>query len=223
MVSPIDQIDLALLKVAFPSNKAAELSLWCEPLQAACKRWGINTVREVASFLANIAVESRDLTDFSENLNYSADALVKLFGPRRISAADAQRYGRTKDHPANPSAIANCVYGGEWGRNKLGNLLPTDGWTFRGAGPLQITGRRNHQAFATAMGMNVNDMPKYLLTREGGAMGAGWFWKSHDMDERAETPGWVDDRKGINGGTNGLSVVEERANALVKELLKRGC
>jgi putative chitinase len=223
LADPVKQIDLPLLKIAFPSNQAGDLIQWCEPLKAACRVWGIDTIREVASFLANIAVESRDLRDLSENLNYSVEGLMKTFSRARISAADAQRYGRKPGQPANEQAIANIIYGGKFGREQLGNTQPGDGYKFRGCGPIQITGRGNCQKFANAMRMRVEDVPDYVRTRMGGAMAAGWFWKTHDLDAKAATPGVEDDRKAINGGQLGVDTVRERFSALITELLKRGC
>lgn len=222
-IDPIEQIDLHLLKIAFPRNTSAELILWIEPLKDTCRKWGIDTVRELASFLANIAVESADLTQMSESLNYSVDGLLKTFGRHRISVEQAQAYGRTATRKANQEVLANILYGGEWGRKNLGNTMPGDGWLFRGYGPKQITGRGNCQRFADAIGKRVTDIPAYLRTREGGCDGAGWFWKSHGLDAKAATPGVRDDRIAINGGTNGLEVVEPRFNLLVSALIKRGC
>lgn len=82
-----------------------------------------------------------------ENLNYSVDGLLKTFGRHRISEADARRYGRAGGRPANQEAIANIIYGGEWGRVNLGNTQPGDGWRFRGGGLAQITGRANYGKF----------------------------------------------------------------------------
>lgn len=82
-----------------------------------------------------------------ENLNYSVDGLLKTFGRHRISEADARKYGRAGGRPANQEAIANIIYGGEWGRENLGNTQPGDGWRFRGGGLAQITGRANYGKF----------------------------------------------------------------------------
>lgn len=224
---PIEQIDLHLLKLAFPTHKSRELVLWCEPMQTACRRFGINTVREVASFLANIAVESQDLNQLSENLNYSVRGLRATFGRHRISDEDCQRLGRKPGEPAlsptRQEALANLLYGGEFGRKNLGNTMPGDGWKFRGYGPKQVTGRANITNFAAAIKMTIDQALAYIRTREGGCMAAGWFWQSHGLDAKAATPGWVDDRKAINGGILGLEVVTPRADLLVAELLRRGC
>jgi putative chitinase len=215
------QIDINLLDLAFPANTRDGLLQWVEPTRKACEQWGIDTVRELASFLANINVESAGLTRLTENLNYATDAIIKLFGRHRISIEDARKYGRNAQHAANQEMLANILYGGEWGRKNLGNTKPNDGWVCRGFGPKQITGRANQQAFADAVGMTLDVAQAYMRTPEGGMAAAGWFWKSHGLDAAAATPGWVDDRRKINGGTFGLVEVEAGANKLVAELLRR--
>jgi putative chitinase len=63
--------------------------------------------------------------------------------------------------------------------------------------------------------------PDYLRTKIGGMMGAGWFWHSHGLDAKAETPGVKDDRIAINGGTFGLAEVEAGFDRLIEEMLRR--
>lgn len=215
------QIDPDFLRIAFPANTPGGLMPWVKPTQDACVKWGIDTFREVASFLANINVESEGLTRLTESLNYSTEALLAKFSRSRISAADAQKYGRNSAHPANQEAIANILYGGTFGAKQLGNTQPGDGWRFRGYGPKQITGRDNQTRFAMAMGMRVEDVPAYIRTPEGGMQSAGWFWKSHDLDAKAATPGVEDDRRAINGGVFGLAAVERIFDDLIEELLRR--
>lgn len=221
----IDQIDLAFLKLAFPSNTASELAQWVEPMKAACHKFGVDTPREVCSFLANIDVESGGLTRLTENLNYSVDGLLKTFGRHRISEADARRLGRKPGEGSLPLSrqeeLANILYGGEYGRKNLGNTEPGDGWRFRGYGPKQITGRANCERFAAAMTLPTEQVPDFLRTRDGGCLGAGWFWKSNDLDKFAATPGLADDRKAINGGSLGLDMVENRFGVLIAELDRR--
>lgn len=83
----------------------------------------------------------------SENLNYSVEALKKTYAPRRISIAQAEAYGRRDGFAADQPAIANAIYGGKWGIDNLGNTQEGDGWSFRGRGKAQITGRRNYRVF----------------------------------------------------------------------------
>ncbi len=224
--SAANQIDVALLDLVFPENNRAALAVWVEPLKNACARFGIDKPREVCSFLANIGVESKGLTQMTESLNYSVEGLLGTFGRHRISEADARRLGRKPGEPAlsqdRQAEIANIVYGGPWGKTNLGNTEPGDGWKFRGYGPKQIIGRDNCTRFAQSIGMQVDDIPAYLRTAEGGCAGAGWFWKSHGMDALAATPGLADDRERINGGLNGLADVEKRFAWLEAEFKRRG-
>lgn len=215
------QIDLDFLDLAFPANNPAALAPWVDATRTAAIRWGIDTFREVCSWLANINEETSGLTRLEESLNYSVEALIAKFGRHRISIADANKYGRGNGHPANQEMLANILYGGEFGRKNLGNIKPGDGWKFKGYGPKQLTGRANQEDFAEAMGMSVEDVPAYVRTPIGGMMSAGWFWKSHDLDAKAATPGLEDDRRAINGGTFGLAGVEVGFDRLLNELLRR--
>lgn len=81
-----------------------------------------------------------------ESLDYSAKRLQAVFGAHRITAAQAQAYGRVDGvRPADQKAIANTIYGGAWGKLNLGNTQPNDGWYFRGRGGEHVTGRASYK------------------------------------------------------------------------------
>lgn len=108
---------------------------------------------EIDDFLGQILHESQLLSKLEENLNYSVQGLLGTFGRHRISADDARRYGRVDGRqPANRQAIANCIYGGKWGLENLGNKEPNDGWLCRGSGVIQVTGLSNLTALAGIVG-----------------------------------------------------------------------
>lgn len=223
----IDQIDLAFLREAFASRDTAGLVPWIEPLKATCQEFGISTVREVASFFANVAVESGDLRKQSENLNYSQEGLEATFGRHRISLEDCLRLGRKPDEkvcpPERQRQIANLIYGGDWGKVNLGNVRGDDGWIFRGAGLNQISGREVFMRVAEKLNMPLGDVPAYARTTEGACRTAGAYWKLRNMDRYAATPGFTDDRKRLNGGDHGLHKGKAVFNRLVDVLLERGC
>lgn len=173
-------------------------------IQAACKAFDITTPKRVAGFLSQIGHESGGMAKLEESLNYSVDALLKMFGRHRISEADARRFGRTATQRANQEAIANALYGGEYGRKNLGNTQPGDGWRFRGRGLKQLTGRDNYARCGKAIGVDLIADPGKLVEPGNAAMSAGWFWKTNGLNELADRGDVVAMTKRINGGTIGL-------------------
>lgn len=160
---------------------------------------------EVDDFLREVLHESQMLERLEENLNYSVDALLKMFGRHRITEDEARRYGRIDGkQTANQQAIANCIYGGPWGAKNLGNVLPGAGWRNRGSGLLQCTGAANLQALQKATGIPVYDNPDLLRkpTRECLLVCIAW-WETNVLDEVMGNVAAT--RREVNGGTNGLS------------------
>ena len=119
------------LKAALPDNVFKYL-----PYIIA--KYGVLTNRyRLAHFLAQCAHESMDFTRTTENLNYSAEGLLKTF-PSRYDALTA------KEHARKPIMIANHVYANRMGN---GNWQTGDGYKYRGRGFIQLTFRNNYALF----------------------------------------------------------------------------
>ena len=92
-----------------------------------------------------------------EGMYYKTAARIrKVFSASRRQGIPAEQLTR------NPQKLANTVYGGEWGKKHLGNIMPNDGWDFRGALPGQITGRRNFKRWSENLGVNFIGNPALL-------------------------------------------------------------
>jgi putative chitinase len=164
--------------------------VFADPITQAMAKFGVSTPQRQAPFLANAAHESGRFASLTENLNYSVDVLLKMFGRHRISEADARAYGRLDDpntkkviRPANQEAIANCIYGCDWAKQALGNTQPGDGWRFRGRGIFQNTGRSNYARARDNLRHDLGsdtpdfeDQPELLATPLWGSLAAGMFW-----------------------------------------------
>ena len=165
----------------------------------------------LAMWLAQVEVESRNFTAHRESLNYSVDGLLKGFGRHRISEADARKFGRIDGRQsANQVALANILYGGEFGRVQLGNTQAGDGWKYRGGGGLQVTGRAGYAAVGKIVHLDLVNHPELVETVRGSIAAAigVWKWKNLGAFMIKADPVLVITEK-VNGGTNGLA--ERRA------------
>lgn len=201
-----------LSKIA-PSMGATFADKVAKLLSDICPVYGINTADIFHEFIANILHESNEFKTLEEGLNYQAVALTKIFSRARISIDDCYRYGRTGQQKANQQAIANIIYGGQWGKRNLGNILPGDGYLMRGSGPIQQTGRGNITKFASfynkKFGTSYTPEKMAQLLRTDLAIGihsACWFFAI----EKKLIPSAIADRleeivRRINGGTLGMA------------------
>ncbi|MCF2518554.1 glycoside hydrolase family 19 protein [Dyadobacter sp. CY351] len=148
-------------------------------------------------FLAQVSHESRFNAN-AENLNYSAEALVKTWPSRFVSLEFAREFAR------NPEKIGDFVYSN---RLSLGNGT-NEGFLYRGRGGIQITGKSNYREVSTALGLGSNLVinPDLLLDDNLAWRASAWFWKTRNLNELVDKkPGDVKAiTKVVNGGFNNL-------------------
>jgi putative chitinase len=168
-------------------------------MKAATAFYKFSPVR-AAHFFAQTAHETGGFKAFSENLNYSADGLNKIF-PKYFKNAgrDAAPFAR------NPEKIANIVYASRMGN---GDEASGDGWKFRGRGALQLTGKSNYEAFAKYLGHNeVLENPDLVATKYA-FESAMFFFERNKLwaicDKGINDAAILELTKRINGGTHGL-------------------
>jgi putative chitinase len=90
------------------------------------------------------------------------------------------------------------------GRKDLGNTEPGDGKRYKGRGPIQLTGRANYRRAGQALGLDLEGNPEQAAKPEVGFRVAGWFWKTHGLNELADRGEFRAITRRVNGGTNGL-------------------
>jgi len=204
--------------------KAANISedlaaVWISPLNRTFLEYRIDTPLRQAHFIAQVGHESNGFKSLRENLNYSVEGLLKNFSRARISEADAKRYGRTDKQPANQEMIANAVYGGDWGLKNLGNSQAGDGWKYRGAGLIQLTGRANFVKANKALNFDLVNRPERVAEDNLiAALAAGWYWEENGLNILADKDDMLAITKKINGGTNGLDDRKQRLVVAKKAL-----
>lgn len=174
-------------------------------LNLAMAEAGITTALRRAAFLPQLAHETGQLATVSENLNYSADGLANTW-PTRFAKKDpatgkyllttgisqmGQKTVAGRKVPnelalnlhRRPEAIANVVYANRMGN---GDEKSGDGWRFRGAGCIQLTGKDNQRACAEHFGINLDHMGDWLRTPEGACRSAAWFWTRANCNKFAD-------------------------------------
>ncbi|WP_110993128.1 glycoside hydrolase family 19 protein [Pseudomonas sichuanensis] len=162
-------------------------------LNRAALRWKIDSRVRLAAFLAQVGHESGQLRSLVENLNYSAESLVRTW-PSRFTPQTAGAYAR------QPEKIANKVYGGRMGN---GAEASGDGWRFKGRGLIQLTGRDNYRAAGVVLGLPLEEQPELLEQAEHATQSAAWWWSKHGLNELADAGRIQDIGSVINTGQPG--------------------
>jgi putative chitinase len=171
--------------------------------QPVLDQCGISTAPlRVAHFMAQMLHESGGLAIQVESLNYSAERLPKVW-PTRFKPTG----------PLDPAAFAhnqeklgNEVYGG-----RMGNTLPNDGFTYRGRGLLQLTGKDSYREATTTLRAQNPAAPDFVATPDA-VFGAQWClavaaaeWASQGCNAFADQDDIRKVTRAINGGLIGLS------------------
>jgi putative chitinase len=166
-----------------------------------------DTALRVDHFMAQMLQESCGFAFYYENLNYSANRLSVVF-PREFKPNSSLD---PLDYANNPQKLANLVYGGQ-----MGNTGPNDGYTYRGHGLLQLTGKDSYQQVTDTLQNDYPEAPNFVSFPDEvispewslAVAAAVWHWK------KCNVPADNDDINGvtraINGGLNGLSQRVER-------------
>jgi len=185
-------------------------------LQTACGIhndgvWGPNTYKagrthfgfnnnQAAHFFGQCYHESGGFTQFTENLNYADTGLVRVFKKYFPTIASTAGYAR------NPQKIANKVYS-----NRMGNGSESsgNGYKFRGRGLIQLTGKSNYTAFATAINRPDILTNPNIVAEELAFESALWFFKKNGLlviaNRGIDVATITIITKRINGGVNGLA------------------
>ena len=160
-------------------------------------KFNITNNLRLAHFLAQCGHESGNFKAVSENLNYSADGLKKIFGkyfPGNLNESYARQ----------PEKIAARVYASRMGN---GDEASKEGFKFRGRGYIQLTGKANYTNFTKFIGEDCVANPDLVATKYPLAS-AAFFFDSNKLwsicDKGADDATVTAVTKRVNGGILGL-------------------
>lgn len=163
-----------------------------------------------AHLMGQASHESGHWRHTRENLNYSADSMMRVWPSRFPDLASCEGYSR------NPSALADKVYGGRMGNS------PTEGKVFTGRGYLMITGKNNYRSFSSDMGLPEIMTDPDLVATDYAFDTAMWFFEKNKLFDIADDG--VNDEtilkicRRVNGGTHGLTDRTGETNKIYKWL-----
>jgi putative chitinase len=177
---------------------------WLAPLEETFVKYDISTPQRQASFIGQCAHESGNFKTLQENLNYSAEGLMKTWPSRFPTKEMADQYAR------QPAKIAGKVYNG-----RLGNTSEEEAAQYLGRGLIQLTGKENYANCGTALGIDLVGNPTLLIEPKYAALSAGWFWNKKGLNSLADSGDFETMTKRINGGLIGL---EDRKAKIAKAL-----
>lgn len=177
--------------------RVKNISEWYEGVCDALPQYHINDVARVAAFIAQCAHESAGFTALSENLNYSADGLRKIFPKYFPTVELANQYAR------KPEMIANKVYASRMGN---GPESSGEGYRFRGRGLIQLTGKDNYRRCSQFLFEDdtLLQQPDVLVQPYYALHSACWFWYANKLNALADAQDIKMLTKRINGGFIGL-------------------
>jgi putative chitinase len=191
VIAPVGSLNIDKLKGHIPDTVLAQIP-------ETAKKFNITSNLRLAHFLAQCGHESGNFKAVSENLNYSADGLKKIFGkyfPGNLNESYARK----------PEKIAARVYASRMGN---GDEASGEGFKFRGRGYIQLTGKNNYTNFSKFIGEDCVANPDLVATKYPLAS-AGFFFDSNKLwaicDRGSDDATVTAVTRRVNGGTIGLA------------------
>jgi putative chitinase len=145
-------IDRDCLKRLWPHASDAMLDGVASTSARVFAKYQLNTPLRVAHFMAQISHESDGGRIKEENMSYTTPERIAAVWPKRFTVSSAKPYVR------NPQGLANKVYNGRMGNQPGSN----DGFSFRGRGLLQLTGRASYQRIGKLTGLDLLSNPSLV-------------------------------------------------------------
>lgn len=186
------------LKKIMPSCRTEYVQAF-EMGDALFAQYGVITTRRLAHFFAQFGAETGGGSILYENMNYSADRLVVIFGANHSAKITRSEANALAHHPQE---IAERVYGlGNPRKAKeLGNTKPGDGYKYRGTGILQTTGGYNFKTAGDKVGVDFYTYPAAIVSPQHALKPALWEWNHSNCNQLADAGNIIGISKAINLG-----------------------
>lgn len=169
-------LDAPMLRRLWPDAPGAFVDTIAAQAPSVLTKHRIDTPLRLAHFMAQISAETGGGTALEENLHYDI-ARIMVIWPKRFRTR-----GAAKAYAGRPRKLANALYNGRFGNRKNSD----DGWTFRGRGLIQITGRYTYQNVGRVAGLDLEAKPDLASSPEHALTVAAAYWSWRKVNRPAD-------------------------------------
>lgn len=178
----------------------ANATTYAQAMTECMAHWKINTPDRQAAFLANVAIETANLSAVEESLYYTTPDRLREIFPSLFVLAKGGRY-KAEDYTRNSAKLSALRYKG-----------------FHGRGMLHLTWEANYKLAGDAIGFDYVSNPKLVMVPWHACATACWFFAEYKgLNQLADRVDLFAVRQAINGPA-ALKLVEvkrQRLTALV--------
>ena len=141
-----------LKKLWHRANPSIISAVSSDDTDSVLDKFRITEKLSLAHLMAQISHETNGASVLEENLNYSAEGLIRTW-PRHFNQMNASEYAH------HPQKIADHAYDGRNG-NRPGT---DDGWNYQGRGATMTTGRENYERLGKTTGLDLVEHPELVI------------------------------------------------------------
>ena len=177
------QLTLPLLRKMMPLLKADTATLYLPAINKALVDIKAETPMVAAAFFGNVSAETCQCTMLVEGWHTEINT-------SRYTDAQKANFAKVKAAQENYDKLT-----------RLGNTIAGDGYTYRGRGALQITGRRAYIQAGNYLGMDLVTNPDIVATDPVAIFGSAvWYWNTYNLTPYAAAGKFNAVIHGINNG-----------------------
>jgi putative chitinase len=186
--------------------RAFTVEKWVEPFGAEVQLDKFSAGEaDLIDWLPQILHESAMLECVEERLTYNPERIREVWPSRFPTVASAIPCSH------NPQRLANTVYADRMGN---GDYASGDGWKYRGASPIQLTGLGAYGYVGDLIGQDLVNIPELLLQPHYGLIVAIGWWEGDVLDSMLGDQ--VKLRRKVQGSNLGLQQVVDLRKKLVE-------
>ena len=182
-------------------------------IKDAFSKYEVNTVYRISHFLGQLTHESGDFSIKTESLYYTTPQRIVDIWPSRFNLNGSSGKKNANEYIKNEEKLASAVYEG-----RMGNIKPNDGFIFRGAGFLQLTGKEAFIDYAKYIKKDVEETATLIRSDDYWALDCGLWEYCINMKLNKIADGGISEdiikkiTKTINGGYIGIEDRIKRVN-----------